>query len=407
MARDSLFTRGDYAEFRGDAQTTSRMQRADAIAKMTPTERSALQKREAESKRLDAQQRSLINAFKYTNVAGLTKDKTNANIEKLRALSLNDSNPNQWLEFYRQVYPRDIVGLPLGKFRFAWDENGNKVFVPWTEQSWTNFFENPQRGRWIPHVPLMYKCPPEWATRFIGEFFAASENARNNFPANDAKHVWQYKSGDAKCKRPKPSTWVQIRKGVVGAVLVVAAVYLGPAVLTKIKGAVSSGAASGGAGASGASGAAQATTFQQIQAGSKTLLGYVNKARTIEAIAKGELPPPPIGIAGSSFREWALIVAKEKIKEEAMTRALEAGQEYVARKMTQKEEAALRADIAAMQRELEALTPAAIPIQPDEMLAPAIKTMQVSEEQKAGSNRELLKMALIIGIPATLFLVGA
>lgn len=407
MARDSLFTRGDYAEFRGDAQTTSRMRRADAIAKMTPAEKTALATREAKTKILDAQQRSLINAFKYTNVAGLTKDKTNANIEKLRALSLNDTNPNQWLEFYRQVYPQDIVGLPLGRFRFTWDQSGNKVFVPWSEQSWVNFFENSQRGRWIPNVPLMYKCSPEWETRFIGEFFAQSENARKNFPASDPGHVWQYKSGGAKCKRPKPSTWVQIRKGVVGAALIVAAVYLGPTVLAKIKGTAGTASGTAAGGASGTASAAQATTFQQIQAGSKTLLGYVNKARTIEAIAKGELPPPPIGIAGSSFREWALIVAKEKLKEEAITRAMEAGQEYIARKMTQKEEAALRAEIAAMQRELESLVPADALPQPDEMLAPAIKNMQVLEEQKAGSNKELLNMALIIGIPATLFLMGA
>ena len=42
-----------------------------------------------------------------------------------------------------------------------------------------------------------------------------------------------------------------------------------------------------------------------------------------------------------------------------------------------------------------------------ETLAPAITDMQVLETQKAGSNKELLKMALIIGIPAALFLVGA
>ena len=60
-----------------------------------------------------------------------------------------------------------------------------------------------------------------------------------------------------------------------------------------------------------------------------------------------------------------------------------------------------------MQRELEALVPKNIAPQPDQTLAPAITDMQVLETQKAGSNKELLKMALIIGIPAALFLVGA
>lgn len=397
------FDERDIAEFGRDSQMAHKLRREQAIAQMTPAEKADLAKRESIAVRLDAERRAMVKTFKYTNTATLTKAKTNAVIEKLRAMSLDDSNPDQWLDFYRQIYAREIVGVPLGKFRFNWSVEGKPVFVVWTEQAWNNFFANPQRGRWIPHIPALYKCPPEWETRFIGEFLAASENASKNFPANDSRHVWQYKSGDARCKRPEKSTWVKIRKGVVGAALIVAAVYLGPTVLAKIKGSIGTGAA-GGTSVAGTAG--QATTFQQIQAGSKTLLGYVNKARTIEAIAKGELPPPPIGIAGSSFREWALIVAKEKLKEEAIERAMQAGQEYVAKKMTQKEEAALRAEIAAMQRELEALIPAEAAPQPDEMLSPAIKNMQVLEEQKAGSNNELLKMALIIGIPVTLFLVG-
>ena len=99
--------------------------------------------------------------------------------------------------------------------------------------------------------------------------------------------------------------------------------------------------------------AAKATFFTKVKAGSATLLSVVNKARTVEAIAKGELPPPPISIKGESFRDWMFITAKEKMQEEAM----EAGQEYIARKMTAKEEAALKAEIAQMQRELIRLMP--------------------------------------------------
>ena len=386
------------------------------ISKMSPVEKIIFDKRELEAKRFDTARRGFINAFKSYKPATLTKVKTNATIEKLRALSLDDSNPDQWLLFYRQIYAREIVGVPLGKFRFEWGANGKPVFVPWSEQAWTNFFENMQRGRWIPNIPAMYKCPPEWATHWIKEYTGHSENAAKQFPANDPRHVWQYKSGDAKCRRPKKSTWVKIRKGVVGAALVVAAVYLGPVILAKVK-AIAGGAA-GATGTTGATGAAtaatttsavstataivEATTFQQIQAGSATLLGYINKARTVDAIVKGKLPPPPISIVGSSFRDWAFIVAKEKLQEEAM----QAGQDYIVKKMTEKEEARLRAEIAEMQRQLIAMMPPEVlkmPPQPDPDLPAVVKNIQVIEETRQSNLQQLIIPGAIV---AGLLLMG-
>ena len=197
--------------------------------------------------------------------------------------------------------------------------------------------------------------------------------------------------------------------------IVVAAVYLGPAIVAKVKsvaggivgaggGEAGAAAAAGtgtGATASAASAVTQATTFQKIQAGTKTLLGYVNKARTVEAIVKGKLPPPPIGIPGANFRDWAFIVAKEKIKEEAIDAAMTAGQKYIAKKMSAKAEAELKAEIAEMQRQLIALTPPevlAMPPEPDPELAEPIKKIQVIEqERQADLQKFIIPGAIITG----------
>lgn len=395
---------------KGLSQTEQRMIRALEISKLSPAERQALKVREAEAARESSRARALAGQFS-ANVDTLTKARTNANIEKLRALSLDDANPDQWLLFNRAVPMRTNRGKPLGKFRFNWGANGKPVYVPWTEQSWINFFRHPQRGRWIPNQPFMHKCPPEWETHWIGKYWAESQKQARYGKyqgAHDKRKVWQHTIGAALCKKPKKSLWVKIRKVVVGAAIVVAAVYLGPIIVAKVKsvagGMIGGGSGGGGtaaaAGGSSASTAATtATTFQKVQAGTKTLLGYVNKARTIEAVVKGELPPPPIGIPGASFRDWAMIVAKQKIKDEAMDAAMEAGQKYIAKKMSQKEEAALKAEIAEMQRQLIALTPKEVlkmPPEPMPELAAPIKKIQKIEEKRADDLEKFIVPGAIV-----------
>ena len=415
--------RGDFMQRPGQkglSQAEQRLIKNLSLQKLTPEQRAEVQKREAAAAQEMNKMRALIGVFKSTNVDTLTKAKTNDSIEKIRALSLDDSNPDQWLNFYRQLnhpmYP--IRGQVLGKFRFNWGPDGKPVYVAWTRQSWENFFRHKQRGRWIPNIPALYQCPPEWETNWIEKYFRESEAQRLRFRPNDKRHVWQYTSGSALCKKPKKSTWVKIRKGVVGAVAIVAAVYLGPAALAMVQngasamtgglipaagGGAGAGAGAGAAGAAtaggGSSAVAAATTGQKLLTGAKTLVGYVNKARTIQAIAKGELPPVPIGIGGASFTDWAMIVAKQKIKEEAVDYAMEKGVEYVERKMTEKEESKLRAEIEALQREINKITPPEVkkmPPEPDPELAKPVLVLQKKEEKKQADFEKFIVPGAIV-----------
>ena len=411
--RREMFTRGDYAEFRGNKQMIQRMKLQETLRAMTPEQRAAYDKMKREGAIQAAAAKALLSTFKYTNIKTITKAKTNPNIEKLRALSLDDANPEQMLLFNQAIPMYSARGQILGKFRFNWGANGKPVYVPFTRQFWENFFRHPQRGRWIPNQPFTAKCDANWETHWIGKYVAESENSRRHFRNTDYRHIYQTIIGGAICKAPKKSLWVKIRKGVADVGLIVAAVYLGPAIVAIGK-ALLGGAAGGGGTGTGAAGAAAtggtsaastaattATTFQKVQAGTKTLLGYVNKARTVRAVVRGELPPPPIGIPGASFRDWALIVAKEKIKEEAMDAAMEAGQKYIAKKMSAKEEAKLKAEIAEMQRQLIALTPKevlAMPPEPMAELAAPIKKIQVIEvERKNEFDQFIIPGAIVAG----------
>jgi len=419
--------RGDFARRpgqRGLSQTEQRMIRAITVQRMSPEKRALYEKQQAEAKRADAAARALFNVFNM-KPDFLKKDGPySKNIEKLRALSLDDANPDQWLLFYRAVPMIKSRNKIQGKFRFNWGPQGQKIYVPYTKQSWENFYRHPQRGRWLPNVPFMHKCGPEWETHWINKYFAESENARKHFRNTDPRHVWEFRIGTALCKKKKKSLWVKIRKPLAIVAGVVAAVYLGPIVVNKI-GAIaggSGGAAGGAGGAAGAAGgaagsaagsaaataattaadaAAKASFFSKVKAGSTKILSLVNKARTVEAVVKGELPPPPIGIPGASFREWALIVAKEKIKEEAIDYAAEKGMEYVAKKMSEKEEAKLKAEIAAMQAELIRLTPKEIieaPPEPSPELATPLKKVQIIEtERKSQLDQFIIPGAIVAG----------
>lgn len=223
--------------------------------------------------------------------------------------------------------------------------------------------------------------------------------------------------------RPPPVD--KLKKYALSAVMIVAAAYLGPMIMSKV-GAVAGkltggvigtgGGAAGGAVGAGASTVGQATQaagwFQKVQAGTKGLLSYVNKARTVKAIVEGKLPPPPISIAGGSFREWAFIVAKKELKDAAIDQAMKAGTKYIAKKMSEREEKKLRAEIEQMQRELLDLekrgqiqTPAT-PL-PTVALPTPIEKIQILEENQKEIDDTTLTTILVAAIPAILLLKGA
>jgi hypothetical protein len=286
----------------------------------------------------------------------------------------------------------------LGKYSFK-DVNGRRVYIPFTKDEVTRYVFSPYYS-----IQPGYVCSDAQRQLGVNANMKGMNRHGQKFGKNDPRVIWPihpgwgYGSQRYGCEKPKKSTWVKIRHKVAAAAVIVAAVYLGPAIVAKVK-TVLGGAAGGGTGATATSTVTQATTFQKVQAGTKTLLGYVNKARTIEAVVKGELPPPPIGIPGTSFRDWAFIVAKEEIKKEAIDIAMEAGQKYIAKKMTAREEAKLKAEIAEMQKQLIKLTPPEVrnmPVEPPKELPAAIKKIQVIEEKKKSDLNKFILPGLMV-----------
>lgn len=297
--------------------------------------------------------------------------------------------------------------IPLGKYRFE-IVNGQISYIPFTEADIMRYITGP----WTIQDPITGLAPMIHPRR----------NLKKN-PINHAKTLKRFmksvrKAGTTRAagifpgqfiyQSMRESTWTKIRKPVVIAAAVVASVYLGPQILAAVKSAYASamasltgggaaagtaaGTAAGGAGAGAAATGigAKATLGAKIFAGAKTMTGYVNNARTIKAIAGGKMPPPPIGVSGDSFREWTFIEAKNQMEKELQ------------RQITKDEEKEMRREIAQMQYELERLVPPRTPIQPSPALSPQIVQMQASEQK----NMELVKMALMVGVPLLLLAKG-
>ena len=271
-----------------------------------------------------------------------------------------------------------------------------REYVPFSENAIRRFVNGPYYK-----VSPAYAdgiCPPERLEIYADGYWNSTKAAAESNRVTDRAHVYDIWPGKDLCIPPQASLWVRIRSKVYIAVAIVAAVYLGPIVMDKIGTLIPGGAATGEAGAV----TSKATFFQRVKAGADTVLTYVNKARTINAIVHGELPPPPIGIAGDSFREWAMIVVKDKIIEEAKTKAAELGVEYIQKKMTEREEAKLRAEIAEMQRKLLALVPPDAPMKPDAQVPIEVQEKMVQEKTDSQDVNDMLSIAVPLGIGALL-----
>ena len=281
---------------------------------------------------------------------------------------------------------------PLGKYRFR-VVNGKRIYIPFSDSDIDNFMA----GSWLGWngpgqingtlvEPGAQGCDKE---KISNQYKATQKANAQMYPQTDWRHIVPIYPGAYICQVYRPSTWVKIRGPVMVAVAAVAAVYLGPVIYDKIAGAVSGATST----------AESATVFQKVQATANNILGYVNKARTIEAIANGELPPPPISILGDSFTDWALTVAKKELTDAAKEKAAELGQEYIQRKLTEKEENKLRAEIQAMQAELAALMPADVPAAPDAQV-PAV--VQEKSAELALQEKQAQDSALVVAGVATI-----
>lgn len=302
----------------------------------------------------------------------------------------------------------------LGRFSFV-EKDGKRIYIPFNEDEIRDFVFSSHYTIQPGHV-----CTDEQREMGVAALMKAGARHQQKFPETDWRSIWPiypgwgYPGQRFGCEKYVPSTWVKIRKPVIIAAGVTAAVFLGPAVVAKVKAIGTGGGSASAAGATAAEGAGAAvstaagaaeaaeaaTLFTKIKSGSAGLLGYVNQGRTIEAIANGELPPPPIGIAGDSFKEWATNIAKKELKDEAM--------EYVSEKaadeIVKKEEQKIRAEIEMMQRELMKLVPEDSPMRPNANLSPEVQAKMVQEKERAQELNTGLAIAVPLGL--AYFLIG-
>ncbi len=330
---------------------------------------------------------------------------------------------------------------PLGMYRFRVID-GKRIYKPFSDTDLARLFAymSTAANRYGYNRFAEPGSTCDWnalLTMYVNKQIAA----RKQYPATDWRHVVEIYPGRYICQVYRPSTWVKIRAPVIAAVAIVAAIYLGPIVLSKITGA---GAAEGGAAAAGAgaTGVAEATATGIVGAGTKagvvtavttktaataitvtqattaasaiagaveagtllskakTAVDLINKARTIDALISGEMPPPPIGISGDSFTEWALDIAKAELADELT----EQYGEHLTKKMRDKliaaEEERLRAEIEAMQRELAGLVNED-DVMPSFELDPDVraKILEMQAVERARKQNQTL-VALAIGAGA-------
>lgn len=329
--------------------------------------------------------------------------------------------PKNWTHKGRNPVPN------LAKYSFK--ENGVRRYVALTEDDLRRFIFSKHY-----QVQPGWVCTDAQRTAGVAAHWEKHRIHASRYPNTDWRHIWQgtrpgwgypgSRPGRYMCEKYKPSRWVRIRKKVYVAAAIVAAVYLGPIVMSKVSGMLAQGQAGGAiVGAGAKAGAATAittkagiTTLVATKAGTAAAIatkaglaakaasffgtvqkgiGLVNNARTVNAIISGDMPPPPIA-TGKNFTDWAMNIAKDEI---AKTQA---------EKLSELDEARMRAELAAIQREIDALVPRGTPIEPDPDLAPAVRDriveMQNIERQREGTNVGLV--ALAVGVPLAFMAVA-
>ncbi len=277
-----------------------------------------------------------------------------------------------------------------------------REYVPFSEASIKRFVYGPYYQVNPAHNEGV--CPPDQLDAGFAHYWGKTKAAAEGNRVTDRAHIFPIAPGNYLCDLPEKSLWVKIRSKVYIAVAVVAAIYLGPIVLEKVGALIPGSAPAGaGAGAGSAATAAETTTFfSKVKSVADSALTYYNRVQQVQAIARGELPPPPIGIAGAGFREVAFNLVKKEITDAAKAKAAELGVQYIQKKMTEREERKIKAEIAELQRQLDAITPADTPMAPAPELAPEIQQIMVKEKVSSEETNNFLTIAVPLGIGAML-----
>ena len=299
----------------------------------------------------------------------------------------------------------------LGKYSFR-IVNGRRKYIPFTEAEIKSFaFSRHYRTK------PGFECTPE--RRQLGVDWHWGKTRGHLKKYRDTSHPWHIwpilpgwgiRRGDTyQCRKPKKSLWVKLRTKVYVAAAVVAAVYLGPAVFSKVGGMLAKGEAGGaivGAGAKAGAAAkvgvaAKAGLVAKAGAAAKTAgffatvqkgVGLVNNARTVNAIIHGDLPPPPIA-TGENFTEMAMSIAKDELAKDQ------------AEKLTALEEQRMRLELEAIQREIDAFVPRGTPIAPDPNLQPGVRDriIEIQNIERGRDNTGAIALALAVPVALLAF----
>lgn len=320
---------------------------------------------------------------------------------------------------------------PLGMYRFKYID-GKRRYKPFSDVDLATLFQY-MAGATNTYGYNRFAEPGsscDWNV-LLNQYVNMQIAAKKNYPNTDWRHIVEIYPGRYICQVYKPSLWIKIRKPVIAAVAIVAAIYLGPIVMAKIGEGAAVGATGAGAEATiavtgitttaattTATVAVTATTVEvatavvtasqvgSVLATTQTVVGYINKARTVAALVQGELPPPPIGISGDTFTEWALDIAKDELIKEVQERTGEYLSDKAKRELIAAEEARLIEEIKMMQAELAKLVPPGTPIMPSQDLDADVRAriiaMQEIERKRADQNM----MLLAVGAGALLLVAG-
>lgn len=136
-----------------------------------------------------------------------------------------------------------------------------------------------------------------------------------------------------------------------------------------------------------AEGASIATQAQELI---PKVVKVANNVRTIDAIAHGEVPPPPISIEGSNFTEYASSIGRQLLEKE-----IAKNQERLSQAQFAADQREIEAEIMRLQRQV----PRGVPQYPVNQLAPEVQASMAHE------RTDWLKIAAL-AVPVVLVISG-
>lgn len=196
------------------------------------------------------------------------------------------------------------IQAPLGKYSFV-DRPDGRYYVPFSQAEIERFAYSPYAK-----IKPKYKCPDKRRRQIIRRFSAKSAKTARKFPATDPRSIRHLFPGRTFCK---PASENPLKKIAIGAAVVTAGIFLGPAILSGV-GTAAKGAIGVGGKLLGV--AAKAAPFAEK---------IVNSKAMVDAIKAGEMPGPPISLGDGSLTDYAQVVGQQMLERD-LARAATAGE---------------------------------------------------------------------------------